>query len=90
MSDEIEVTPKTKTDYLRDVASQLKEMRHYAENNTKTLSSQYLAFEAGEYKDDEFAGRINTLLNEQGKLMEDIDVLIEDLEISVNRSEQES
>lgn len=49
MSDSTET--KSKTDYLRDVASQLKEMRHYAQTNTETLSSHWLAFDAGEYKD---------------------------------------
>nr|MBA2814615.1 hypothetical protein [Candidatus Pantoea persica] len=69
MSDSAET--KSKTDYLRDVTSQLKEMRHYAQTNTETLSSHWLAFDAGEYKDQEFAGRIDSLLNKQGTLLDD-------------------
>lgn len=30
---------KTQIDNLRDVVSQLKEMRHYAQSNTETLSA---------------------------------------------------
>lgn len=83
-------TVKTKTDYLRDVTSQLKEMRHYAQTNTETLSSHWLAFDAGEYKDKDYAGRFDTLLNKQGKLLDDIEQTIQDLEITINHSEQES
>lgn len=87
MSDSVET--KSKTDYLRDVTSQLKEMRHYAQTNTETLSSHWLAFDAGEYKDTEFAGRIDALLNKQGTLLDDLDAVIQDMEIAVNHSEQE-
>lgn len=88
MSDSTET--KTKNDYLRDVTSQLKEMRHYAQTNTETLSSHWLAFDAGEYKDKTNADRIDALLNKQGKLLEDLDAAIQDIEIEVNHSEQES
>ena len=81
---------KTKTDYLRDVTSQLKEMRHYAQTNTETLSSHWLAFDAGEYKDKEQADRFDALLNKQGKLLEDIDQAIQDIEIAINQSEQDN
>ncbi len=81
---------KTKTDYLKDVTSQLKEMRHYAQTNTETLSSHWLAFDAGEYKDKEQADRFDALLNKQGKLLDDIDQAIQDIEIAINQSEQES
>lgn len=87
MSDSVET--KSKTDYLRDVTSQLKEMRHYAQTNTETLSSHWLAFDAGEYKDQEFAGRIDALLNKQGTLLDDLDAVIQDMEIAINHSEQE-
>ncbi|EMM0378221.1 hypothetical protein RI820_000575 [Pluralibacter gergoviae] len=81
---------KTKADYLRDVATQLKEMRHYAQSNTETLSSHWLAFDDGEYKDKEYAGKFDTLLNKQGKLLDDIDAVIQDLEITINNSEQQN
>ncbi|MCZ4058138.1 hypothetical protein O3W44_02090 [Pantoea sp. LMR881] len=88
MSDSAET--KSKTDYLRDVTSQLKEMRHYAQTNTETLSSHWLAFDAGEYKDKENAARIDALLNKQGTLLDDLDKAIQDIEIEINHSEQES
>lgn len=88
MSDSVEI--KSKTDYLRDVTSQLKEMRHYAQTNTETLSSHWLAFDAGEYKDKEYATLFDTLLNKQGTLLDDLDQAIQDIEIAINHSEQES
>ena len=87
MSDSTET--KTKNDYLRDVTSQLKEMRHYAQTNTETLSTHWLAFDAGEYKDKVNADRIDALLNKQGTLLDDLDAAIQDIEIAINHSEQE-
>ncbi len=81
---------KTKVDFLRDVISQLKEIRHYAQTNTENLSAHWLAFDTGEYEDKALAERINTLLNQQGKLLDETESVIQDLEISVNHSEQES
>ncbi|WP_075181041.1 hypothetical protein [Pantoea sp. 1.19] len=81
---------KTKEDYLRDVASQLKEMRHYAENNTETLSAHWLAFDAGDYKDQPLATRFNDLLNLQGKLHKEIESVIQDIEIQINQAEQDA
>ncbi len=81
---------KTQVEFLQDVTSQLKEMRHYAQTNSETLSAQWLAFDAGEYKNKQFAERIDTLLNQQGKLLDELESVIQDIEISVNHSEQES
>ena len=81
---------KTQVEFLQDVASQLKEMRHYAQTNSETLSAQWLAFDAGEYKNKQFAQRIDTLLNQQGKLLDELESVIQDIEISVNHTEQES
>ena len=79
---------KTKADYLSDVTTQLKEMRHYAQTNTETLSTHWLAFDQGEYKDEVYAARIDTLLNKQGQLLDDIDQTIQDLEIAINNAAQ--
>lgn len=81
---------KTQVEFLQDVTSQLKEMRHYAQTNSETLSAQWLAFDAGEYKNKKFAQRIDTLLNQQGKLLDELGSVIQDIEISVNHTEQES
>ena len=65
-------------------------MRHYAQTNSETLSAQWLAFDAGEYKNKQFSQRIDTLLNQQGKLLDELESVIQDIEISVNHTEQES
>ncbi|WP_017346417.1 hypothetical protein [Pantoea sp. A4] len=80
---------KSKTDYLRDVTSQVKEMQHYAQTNTEKLSSAWLAFDAGEYKDKTFAPRFETLIDQQGKLLDEFNTVIQDIEIAINHSEQE-
>jgi len=85
-----EIESKTQTEHLRDVTSQLKEMRHYAQTNTETLSSQWLAFDEGEYKDPSAADKINQLLNQQGALLEALDAAIQDFEIEANRIENEA
>ena len=59
-------------DNLRNVASQLKEMRHYAQSNTETLSAHWLAFDQ-ECKNKAFAEAINDLLNKQGACPEGLE-----------------
>jgi len=81
-----DIENKTKDDYITDVLSQLKEIRHYAKSNTETLSAQWLAFDSGEFKDKELAERIDRLLNAQGKLHDDIEASIADIEIRINKS----
>ena len=70
---------KTQVEFLQDVTSQLKEMRHYAQTNSETLSAQWLAFDAGEYKNKQFAERIDTLLNQQGKLLDELESVIQEI-----------
>lgn len=79
-----DIETKTKDDYMNDVLSQLKEIRHYAKSNTETLSSQWLAFDSGEFKDKELAEKIDKLLNAQGKLHDEIEQSIADIEIMIN------
>ncbi|OON40573.1 hypothetical protein BTJ39_09230 [Izhakiella australiensis] len=83
-------TIKSETDHLRDVTSQLKEIRHYAQTNTETLSTHWLDFDAGQYKNKGFAEKMDTLLNQQGNLLEELDKTIQDMEIEVNRIENEA
>ncbi|MFU9137917.1 hypothetical protein [Erwinia tasmaniensis] len=80
---------KSPTEHLRDVTSQLKEMRHYAQTNTETLSTHWLAFDQGEFKHPEFASRVNELLTKQGKLLDELDSAIQDIEIEANRIDNE-
>ncbi|MFG1175383.1 hypothetical protein AAFN90_17675 [Erwiniaceae bacterium CAU 1747] len=81
-----DIETKTKEDYLNDVLSQLKEIRHYAKSNTETLSAQWLAFDSGEFEDKELAGKVDSLLNAQGKLHDDVEAAIADIEIIINKS----
>jgi hypothetical protein len=81
---------KSPTDHVRVVTSQLKEMRHYAQSNVETLSAHWLAFDQGEYKHPEFAEKINDLLTKQGGLLDELDKNIQDMEIEVNRIENEA
>lgn len=81
---------KTQTDHLRDVTSQLKEMRHYAQSNTETLSAHWLAFDQGEFKNDAFAEKVNQLLTQQGNLLDELETAIQDIEIEANRIENEA
>ena len=81
---------KSQTEHVRDVTSQLKEMRHYAQSNVETLSAHWLAFDQGEYKHDEFAGKINDLLTQQGNLLDELDKTIQDMDIDANRIDNEA
>lgn len=81
---------KSQTEHVRDVTSQLKEMRHYAQSNVETLSAHWLAFDQGEYKHDEFAGKINDLLTQQGNLLDELDKTIQDMDIEANRIDNEA
>lgn len=80
-----ETEKKTKEEYMADVTSQLKEMRHYAETNTEKLSSFWLSFDSGEYKDPLFSEQVNILLNTQGKFHDEIEKVIQDIEIYINQ-----
>ena len=72
----------------RDVISQLKEMEHYSEENIEKLSEFWLLLEE-KLKQNEFAERINELLNCQSTFQEKIASLIKDYEIYCNRIENE-
>ncbi|MCT4706676.1 hypothetical protein MUA03_12305 [Enterobacteriaceae bacterium H16N7] len=78
---------KTKKEYVGDVVSQLKEIRHYAETNTERLSAHWLAFDTGEYADKAFAGKVSELLNMQGKLHDELESLLQDMEIFINQDD---
>jgi hypothetical protein len=80
-----DVEKKTQKEYIGDVISQLKEIRHYSEANTEKLSSHWLAFDTGEYKEKNFADKVGELLNMQGKLHDELEVLLQDMEIFINQ-----
>lgn len=82
-------TTKLPIDNLRDVLSQLKEIRHYAQSNIEKLSAQWLSFDQGEYKNPSFAKAISELLNKQSDCLDSVESAISDIEIEANRLENE-
>ena len=66
---------KSPLEHVKDVVNQLKEMHHYAKNNTERLTAQWLMFD-GELKNLNQADRIEALMTRQGELH---DALVEDI-----------
>ena len=66
---------KTPLEHVKDVVNQLKEMHHYAKNNTERLTAQWLMFD-GELKKLNQADRIENLMQRQGELH---DALVTDI-----------
>jgi hypothetical protein len=66
---------KSPLEHVKDVVNQLKEMHHYAKNNTERLTAQWLRFD-GELKELKQAERIEKLMQRQGELH---DALVEDI-----------
>ena len=66
---------KTPLEHVKDVVNQLKEMHHYAKNNTERLTAQWLMFD-GELKKLNQADRIENLMQRQGELH---DALVADI-----------
>ena len=70
---------KTPLEHLKDVVNQLKEMHHYAKNNTERLTAQWLMFD-GELKKLNQAEPIEALMMRQGELHSALEAQIEELE----------
>lgn len=70
---------KTAVDQVTDTLSQLKEMRHYAKNNTEALTATWMLFD-GELKKLKQTDKIEGLMNIQGQLHEALEAAITDLE----------
>lgn len=68
---------KTPLDHVNDTLTQLKEMRHFAKNNTELLTTQWLLFD-GELKKLKQAKRIEDLMTQQGQIY---DALGEEIEV---------
>lgn len=58
---------KSPLDHVNDTLAQLKEMRHYAKNNTESLTAQWLLFD-GELKKLKHADKIEALMMQQSGL----------------------
>ena len=66
-------------DHVTDTLAQLKEMRHYAKNNVEHLTAIWLLFD-GELSKLKRTGRIEDLMNRQGRLHDALEAVIADLE----------
>lgn len=74
-----ETSAKTQADQVTDTLSQLKEMRHYAKNNSETLTAAWMLFD-GELKKLKQTDKIEDLMNRQGQLHDALEAVIADLE----------
>lgn len=77
MSDD---TPKTPLDHLNDLATQLKEMRHYSKNNVELLTAQWLKFDEGKLKKLGESKTIEDLMTRQGEFHDALEAAIAEVE----------
>ena len=75
-----EDTPKTPLEHVTDLASQLKEMRHYAKNNVELLTAQWLKFDEGPLKKLGESDTIETLMLKQGEFYDALEAAIAELD----------
>ena len=75
-----EDTPKTPLEHVTDLASQLKEMRHYAKNNVELLTAQWLKFDEGPLKKLGESDTIETLMLKQGEFYDALEAAITELD----------
>ncbi len=80
---------KTELERSRDIISQLKQMRHDAENNIKKLAELWLVLD-DEMKHKEFARRVEELSSHENAFHGAIEPLIADYEMECNRMENEA
>lgn len=78
---------KTPIDKLRPVMSQLQEMEHYSRMNMEKLTEFWVHFE-DEPMGHQFADKIATLMNDQGKFQADAAKIIEEMLYTINRADQ--
>lgn len=70
---------KSPLEHVNDTLTQLKEMRHFAKNNTELLTTQWLLFD-GELKKLKQAKNIEDLMTQQGQIYDALGEEIEALE----------
>ena len=75
---------KTQAEQLGDTLAQLKEMHHYASNNVESLTSMWMLFD-GELKDLGKTERIDELMTKQGELHDAFELVIEDLQDTLQK-----
>lgn len=77
MSDDASKTP---LDHLNDLATQLKEMRHYSKNNVELLTAQWLKFDEGKLKKLGESKTIEDLMTRQGEFHDALEAAIAEVE----------
>jgi protein-disulfide isomerase len=83
---------KTQLEHVQDVVNQLKEMHHYAKNNTERLTAQWLLFD-GELKKLKQADRIEGLMTRQSELYDALGTdiaALEELVVELTPAEEDA
>lgn len=88
MSEESETQEKPVRMHLQDVLSRLKELEHQSRTSIEHLSEDWLLLEES-LKQKEEAERVGELLNAQNKVQDLVAALMEDMQITINRMENE-
>jgi len=83
---------KSPLEHVNDTLAQLKEMRHYAKNNTESLTAQWLLFD-GELKKLKQADKIESLMTRQSELhdaLNDEIAVLEELAVKLQPPAEEA
>ncbi len=80
---------KSQVEMARDIISQLKEMKHYAQTNVEKLAEFWLQA-SEEIKIEGMADKIEVLLNNSNSFNENLDSTISDVELECNRIDNEA
>ena len=80
---------KSQVELARDIISQLKEMKHYAQSNVVKLAEFWLQCEE-EVKIGDMAKKMEVLLGNQNSFNDDLELTISELEIECNRIDNEA
>lgn len=83
---------KSPLEHVNDTLAQLKEMRHYAKNNTESLTAQWLLFD-GELKKLKHADQIEALMTRQSELhdaLNDEIAMLEELAVKLQPPPEEA
>jgi hypothetical protein len=80
---------KTELEKLKDIISQLKEMRHYSESNITKLSEFWLQFDGKKGK-KEIAKKFEELLAQQNAFHDSLASIVSDFEEQCDRIENKT
>ena len=90
MSEQSDEKPeKTDLEKSKDIITQLKDIRHYAESNIERLSAAWLLLD-GELKKKKLAKQFEDLLSQQNKLHDAVAAVITDYEAEYEQMEDKA